>query len=104
MNINIDYIKGVTEATLDFYETINGRIDRDKSLEIFYETILDSKTKTIIVGIKINFVWITELTRGVTDNVRDDNSICIYSKDKIDAVISDISSILNDIDQSQIIK
>lgn len=104
MNIELNYVKGITETTIYFYEQSNGCIDKDKNLEIFYETILDSKTKTIVVGIKIEFVWITDLSHGINDHVKNDNSINIYSKDKLPSVIADISSILNDVDKSIIIK
>ncbi len=106
MNITKDYIQAVTETTLDFYEQSNGTIDKDKDLEIFYEPVLDSKTATIQVGMKITFVWITELkhTRDADDHVRNDNYLKIYSKDKLSSVIADISSILSDIDSSTIIK
>lgn len=104
MNIDINYIKGVTETTIDFYNQSNGFIDGDKELEIFYETILDSKTKTIVVGIKVEFVWITEQSRGLDGNVRESNSMNIYSKDKLTSVIADISSILTDIDMAIIVK
>lgn len=104
MNIELNYVKGVTETTLYFYEQSNGHIDKDKSLEIFYETILDSKTKTIVVGIKITFVWIIQLSRSIDDNIRNDNTLTVYTKDKLESVIADISSILNDVDKSIIIK
>jgi hypothetical protein len=104
MNITKDYIQAVTETTLDFYEQSNKQIDPDKELEIYYESIMDSKTSTIQVGMQINFVWTTKLNRGFTDNDRADNYLKIYSKDRLTSVIADISSILTDIDSAIIIK
>jgi len=104
MNITKDYIQAVTETTLDFYESMNSHIDKDKELEFYYEPIMDSKTSTIQVGMQINFVWTTKLNRGFTDNDRQDNYLKIYSKDRLTSVIADISSILTDIDSAIIIK
>lgn len=104
MEITLDYIKGVVETTLDFYEQSNNHIDKDKELEIYYEPIFDSKTSTIQIGMKILFVWTAELMRGMSDNKRTDNYLKIYSKDRLTSVIADISSVLTDIDSAIIIK
>ena len=105
MNIEIDYIKGVAETTLSFYETMNGTIDPDKCLDLTYETIVDSKTKTLVIGCKITFTWKTEVTREWhLDHKLDDDYLKVYSKDNLDSVISDISSCLTDIDSKIIIK
>ena len=104
MKITLDYIEAVTETTLDFYEQSNKHIDPDKELEIYYEPIFDSKTSKIQIGMKITFVWVVELMRGVSDNKRNDNYLKVYSKDRLTSVIADISSILTDIDSAIIIK
>ena len=98
MKISTDYINGIVDTTKDFYEDQMQRINPDKDLQIFYDEIKDSKNKLITVGIKVTFTWIVEQSRNEDDNVRDDNHINIYSKDRLESVISDISSILNDID------
>ncbi len=105
MNIEIDYIKGVAETTLSFYESINGTIDPDKCLELSYDTITDSKTAKLVIGCKITFTWKLEVSREWhIDSKLDDNYLKIYSKDNLDSVISDISSVLTDIDSQLIIK
>lgn len=102
----LNYLRGVVDTTVNYYENINGSIDADKDLFISYEPLLDSKTQSKIIGYKISFTWITELKhiRDEDDHVRNDNCLKIYSKDKLSGVISDLESILTDIDSSIIIK
>lgn len=105
MNIEIDYIKGVTETTLNFYQSVNKLIDPDKDLQIYYETITDSKTKELVIGCKIIFVWKTHVSRSWdVDSALTDDHLKIYTKDELEAVISDISSMLTEIDSQIIIK
>lgn len=103
---DLNYLRGVVDTTLNYYEAVNKEIDSDKDLFISYEPITDSKTQRLIIGHKITFTWITELkhTRDVDDHVREDKPFKVYSKDKLTSVISDLESILTDIDSAIIIK
>lgn len=103
---DLNYLRGVVDTTLNYYEAVNADIDSDKDLFISYEPITDSKTQKLIIGYKISFTWIIELkhTRDIDDHVRDDDYLKVYSKDKLTSVISDLESKLSDIDSSIIIK
>lgn len=103
---NLNYLRGVVDTTVNYYEAVNKEIDQDKDLFISYEPLTDSKTQSQIIGYKISFTWITELKhiRDEDDHVRDDKYLKVYSKDKLTSVISDLESILTDIDSAIIIK
>ena len=64
----------------------------------------DPKTVKVLLVRRKNSMAFTEFVRGIDDNIKNNNNIIVYSKDKLTSVIADISSILNDIDQSIIIK
>lgn len=93
MNIDTNYILGIADATLDFYQEMNGTIDSEKEVSFFTEPI---HIKENIIGCKVYVNY------KINNNEDDDESqwINIYSKDKISGVISDISDILSSIDTS----
>lgn len=102
MNITIDYLKGVTETTLDFFEDVNGRIHPDKDLNIWYDPIKSSNSDNI-VGCKIQFVWKTWVSnRTDKDSTLTDNYLKVYNNDRLSGVISDLSDIFNDINNCRL--
>lgn len=102
MNINLNYIQGVTETTLDFFEDTNGRINPDKDLNIFYEPIKSSSSDTII-GVKIDFTWkIWVSDKWDKDSTRESNHLKILTNDKLSGVISDLSDIFNEINNCRL--
>jgi hypothetical protein len=97
---SIDTIKGIVFTTLDFYEQFNHNIDSDKELTFDFENILDSKTSTKNIGVKVIFKWNTSNTFSWNEDHKpfSRNEMRIFSNDRLPSIIEDISSILNDID------
>lgn len=97
MTISLEYIQGVVDTIIDFYETENGCIDPDKQMEINYTPIYSGTG--IEMGMKVSMTYIVE---SGEDNIREDNSIKVYSYCKLSSFVADISSMLNDIDSVKI--
>lgn len=103
MNISIDYVKGVVETTLDFFEENNNCIDKNKELTINYEPFWNSG-KSMIIGCKITFTC-----RTMVSNKWDighefyENYITVLSGERLTHFISDVSSELETINNLRII-
>jgi hypothetical protein len=97
---SIDTIKGIVFTTLDFYEQLNHDIDPEKELIFEFENILDSKTSTKNIGVKVIFKWNTSNTFSWNEDHKPFSSkeMLIFSNDRLTSIIEDIRSILNDID------
>lgn len=97
---SIETVRTVLYTTLDFYELMNRNIDKDKEVTYEFENILDSKTQTKNIGVKIIFKWntTTKLKWEQDTFPFGSNELKVYSKDRLQSITSDISSILNDID------
>lgn len=102
MIIDKMYIKGVLDATLDEFEQAESHINPDKDLEFFIENIYNSKDSKVLIGCKVEMTWITKLSHDVDDNIREDLSLKVYSKDSIGAFKSDIYDMFNTINQAKI--
>jgi hypothetical protein len=102
MKIDKLYIEGIVDATLSDFEQRDNCINPDKDLEISYNTLTNSKDGKVDIGCQVTFTWITKLSHDVDDNVRDENYIKIYSKDKIAGVVSDVYDIFSDINKCKI--
>ena len=88
--INASYIRGIVDATVSVWEEKNDAIP--EHLELNFNVTETSN------GVNIQMLW----RNGVTDdnnneNEWSDNSFIVYSKDTIDSVVSDISSMLSDV-------
>jgi len=95
MEINTDYLRGLVDTTLEFYELTNGRIPKDKDLQIRYEIFTGSH---YVVGCKVTFTYkVTVSSKWDIDSELEENWIKIYEKDTISGVVSDITDILSDI-------
>lgn len=95
MEINTDYLRGLVDTTLEFYELTNGRIPKDKDLQISYE-IFNGNYNSI--GCKVTFTYkVTVSSKWYFDSELEENWIKIYQKDTISGVVSDISDILSNI-------
>lgn len=95
MEINTDYLRGLVDTTLEFYELTNGRIPADKQMTVRYEIFTGSH---YVVGCKIVFTYkLTVSSKWDIDSELEENWIKIYEKDTISGVVSDITDILSDI-------
>jgi len=88
--INASYIRGIVDATVSVWEEVNDTIP--EHLELNFNVTEVSN------GVKIQMLW----RNGATDDANNenewsDNSFIVYSKDTIDSVVSDISSMLSDV-------
>lgn len=88
--INASYIRGIVDATVSVWEEVNDTIP--EHLELNFNVTEVSN------GVKIQMLW----RSGVTDDANNenewsDNSFIVYSKDTIDSVVSDVSSMLSDV-------
>lgn len=107
MEIDLMYIKGVIDSTIDEYEQMNSRIDEEKELTYNVEPYYGS-VKTVI-GAKISFSAITSVaSKDYNDGTFDveksyyDNYLIVYKSDKLAGVKSDIYDILTEIDKFKI--
>lgn len=107
MEIDLMYIKGVIDSTIDEYEQMNSRIDEEKELSYNVEPYYGS-VKTVI-GAKIIFSAVTSVINKYDDNgIYDtnkeyyDNYIIIYKSDKLSSFKSDVFDILTEIDKFKI--
>jgi hypothetical protein len=67
---DLNYLRGVVDTTLNYYEVVNKEIDSEKDLYLYHTNLSRIvKHKGLIIGYKITFTWITELkhTRDVDD-------------------------------------
>ena len=96
MEINTDYLRGLVDTTLEFYELTNGRIPKDKDLQIRYEIFTGSH---YVVGCKVTFTYkVTVSSKWDVDSELDlIDWLKVYEKDTVSGVVSDISDILSDI-------
>jgi len=95
MDINTDYLRGLVDTTIEFYELTNGRIPADKQMTVRYEIFTGSH---YVVGCKIVFTYkLTVSSKWDIDSELEENWIKIYEKDSISGVVSDITDILSDI-------
>ena len=102
MKLDKNYILGVLDAALDDFEEKESRINPDKGLEFFFENIYNSKDSKQLIGVKVEMTWVTKLSHDVDDNIREDLSLKVYSKDSIGAFKSDIYDMFNTINQAKI--
>jgi len=107
MEIDLMYIRGVIDSTLDEYEQINGLIDEDKDLLITVEPFSGSQKN--VIGAKVNISAITSIKKtfdldGITDIKKEyyDNYIVIYKTDKLASFKSDLFDELTEIDKIKI--
>ena len=93
MNVEEKYILGIADATLNMWEEMNGTIEAEKEVSFYCETI---NIKESVVGCKLYINY------KVNNSEEDDEvqTINIYTKDTIGAVISDISEVLESINSS----
>lgn len=88
--INASYIRGIVDATVSFWEEINDVIPEYLDLNFNVTEVSN--------GVKIQMLWRSGITdENNNENEWSDNSFIVYSKDTIDSVVSDISSMLNDL-------
>jgi len=98
MNIEKNYILGVCETTLDFYNELNKPIDEDKEVSFSTESIVNNNKNNFVMGCKLTIGWFNTIEKDEPEL----KSFNIYSKDKLKDVISDISSILSEINSDSI--
>lgn len=96
MEINTDYLRGLVDTTIEFYELTNGRIPKDKDLQVRYEMFNGNYNS---IGCKITFTYkITVSSKWDVDSELDlIDWLKVYEKDTISGVVSDITDILSDI-------
>lgn len=88
--INASYIRGIVDATVSFWEEINDVIPEYLDLNFNVTEVSNC--------VKIQMLWRSGITdENNNENEWSDNSFIVYSKDTIDSVVSDISSMLNDL-------
>lgn len=107
MEIDLMYIKGVIDSTIDEYEQMNSAISEDKELSITVEPYYGSQK--VIIGTKINFSAVTCIkthydNNGIYDVEKEYyyNSFIIYKNDELGKVKSDIFCELTEIDKFKI--
>jgi hypothetical protein len=107
MEIDVMYVKGVIDSTIDEYEQINSPIDEDKDLLITVEPFYGSQK--VVIGAKVNISAVTSIIKradnyGIIDVKKEyyDNYIIIYKSEKLGSFKTDLIHELMEIDKFKI--
>jgi hypothetical protein len=85
--VSVSYVRGLIDATVSLFEEINWTVD----------TEIEWHVTEINNGIKVQAVWRNGEVHEDNERELSDSWFNVYSKDTVDSVVSDISSILNEI-------
>lgn len=99
--MTIDYLSGIVDTTIEFFEMTEGRINPDKELSISYELFNGNTAKTM--GCKITFTYKVGLSsKWLIENEYGEMNLKVYNKDTTSSIIHDVSNILEEIHLKQI--